>query len=103
LVKAHGRGENGWLLMKLHDQYASDADILKKDKSVVSRKTIDQVAKRSTNIYGQTKKSKEKGIIDAVPLKKVLPEKIKVTKSKKAGEKMNNTDITGLLKKGVKN
>src|SRR5690606_9323366 len=40
LVKAHGRGENGWLLMKLDDKFASAADITKKEKSVVSGKTL---------------------------------------------------------------
>lgn len=53
LVKAHGRGENGWLLMKLEDRYASDKDITLKGKSVLSGKTLEQVAKTSTNIYGQ--------------------------------------------------
>ncbi|MFP5438996.1 MAG: DNA ligase D [Bacteroidia bacterium] len=53
LVKAHGRGENGWLLMKLEDKYASNKDIALKDKSVISGKTLEQVAKTSKNIYGQ--------------------------------------------------
>ncbi|NGM63403.1 hypothetical protein G5B30_15945 [Sphingobacterium sp. SGG-5] len=55
LVKAHGREENGWLLMKLKDKHASKVDITKKDKSVVSGKTIAQVAATSTNIYGSGK------------------------------------------------
>lgn len=46
LVKAYGRGDNGWLLMKLKDKYAEDSDILLKDKSVVSRKTIAQMEKK---------------------------------------------------------
>ncbi len=53
LVKAHGRGENGWLLMKLEDKYATTDDVTKKDKSVVSGKNLDQVAATSTNIYGE--------------------------------------------------
>src|ERR1700743_1981850 len=40
LVKTHGMGENGWLLIKHNDEFASDKDITKKDKSVVSGKTI---------------------------------------------------------------
>jgi bifunctional non-homologous end joining protein LigD len=43
LVKAPGRGENSWLLMKLEDKYASSEDILLKDKSVISRKTVEQL------------------------------------------------------------
>jgi len=57
LVRAHGRGENGWLLMKLEDKYASTADITKKETSVISGQTLDQVAATSTNIYGKKKNS----------------------------------------------
>jgi len=45
LVKS-GFGEaNAWLLMKIEDKYASADDITAKDKSVISRKTIEQVEK----------------------------------------------------------
>jgi bifunctional non-homologous end joining protein LigD len=44
LVKTPGRGENHWLLIKHRDQYASESDISKKDKSVVSGKTIEKMA-----------------------------------------------------------
>ncbi|MGY4383413.1 bifunctional non-homologous end joining protein LigD [Pedobacter sp. UYP24] len=40
LVKTHGMGENGWLLIKHKDDFAAIADITKKDKSVISGKTI---------------------------------------------------------------
>jgi bifunctional non-homologous end joining protein LigD len=46
LVKAPGRGENSWLLMKINDKYASAEDILLKDKSVVSKKTVEQLKTR---------------------------------------------------------
>ena len=52
LIKAHGRGENAWLLFKLKDKYASADDITLKDKSVVSKKTLAQVEKTTTNFYG---------------------------------------------------
>lgn len=52
LVKVHGRGENGWLLMKMKDKFASKDDIILKDKSVISKKTIEQVEKTSKNFYG---------------------------------------------------
>lgn len=45
LVKTKGMGENAWLLIKHNDKYASADDITKKDKSVVSKKTIEQVNK----------------------------------------------------------
>lgn len=44
LVKTEGRGENAWLLTKQKDRYGSSADITKQDKSVISRKTIEQMA-----------------------------------------------------------
>ncbi|MEO6167690.1 MAG: DNA ligase D, partial [Chitinophagales bacterium] len=52
LVKTHGRGENSWLLFKVKDKYISKEDITLKDKSVISKKTLAQVEKTSTNFYG---------------------------------------------------
>lgn len=51
LVKTKGMGDNAWLLIKHNDQYAKDTDITIRDKSVLSKKTLDQIAKTSTNIY----------------------------------------------------
>lgn len=56
LVKTHGMGENGWLLIKHKDDFASSADITKKDRSVISGKTIEVIAKTSDTIYGKNKK-----------------------------------------------
>jgi bifunctional non-homologous end joining protein LigD len=52
LVKTHGRGENAWLLFKVKDKYVSKEDITLKDKSVISKKTLEQVEKTTTNFYG---------------------------------------------------
>lgn len=54
LVKLKSGEENAWLLIKHKDKYAKDIDVTKKDKSVVSGKTIERVAKASGNIYGKT-------------------------------------------------
>src|SRR6195952_3377220 len=51
LVKTHGMGENGWLLIKHNDAYASVNDITKKDKSVLSGKTIEKMEKTSEKIW----------------------------------------------------
>jgi len=56
LIKAHGRGENGWLLMKLDDKYASTTDITAKDKSVISGKTIARLEENPDRVYGKGKK-----------------------------------------------
>lgn len=59
LVKAYGRGENGWLLMKLDDKYATTKDITLKDKSVLSKKTIAQMEKSPDKVYGKNIVKKE--------------------------------------------
>jgi len=67
LIKTHGRGENSWLLFKVKDIYVSKEDITLKDKSVISKKTLAQIEKTSTNFYGAkrvkettSKRAKEK-------------------------------------------
>jgi bifunctional non-homologous end joining protein LigD len=51
LVKAPARGENAWLLMKLKDNHASDTDITLKEKSVLSKKTLAEVEKTTSNYW----------------------------------------------------
>jgi bifunctional non-homologous end joining protein LigD len=46
LIKMHGADkENMWLLIKKKDAFASDVDVLKKKKSVISGKTVINVGK----------------------------------------------------------
>ncbi len=50
LVKIrNGKQENAWLLIKKEDKYASEADITLKDKSVISKLTLDALAKKYDN------------------------------------------------------
>jgi bifunctional non-homologous end joining protein LigD len=86
LVKAHGREENSWLLMKVKDKYASTADITKKERSAVSGKTLKQIEATSTNIWQSNK---------AVAISKERQSHPK----KAAGL---SSEIKGLLKKGIK-
>jgi bifunctional non-homologous end joining protein LigD len=44
LVKAPQRGSTSWLLTKVNDRYATSKDISEKDRSVVSTKTIEELA-----------------------------------------------------------
>jgi bifunctional non-homologous end joining protein LigD len=44
-IKNNGKGDNAWLLIKHRDEFAAGTDITKKDKSVVSGKTIAQMGK----------------------------------------------------------
>ncbi len=78
LVRTQGRGENGWLLMKLKDRYASTADITAKDKSVISKKTIEQMSKSPDKVYGQKAADKTSVV------------------------KKNNPDIKSLIRTGKK-
>ncbi|HEY0667014.1 MAG TPA: DNA ligase D [Sphingobacteriaceae bacterium] len=88
LVKASGRGENAWLLMKLDDKYASKDDITKKDKSVKTGKTIEKVAKTSTHIWNSNRADK--------------PGKTKVEKPEQEAEASIDQDISLILKKAPK-
>jgi bifunctional non-homologous end joining protein LigD len=50
IVKMKGAKENNsWLLIKKNDEYASDADILKKDKSVKSNLTIEKLKNKNAD------------------------------------------------------
>jgi bifunctional non-homologous end joining protein LigD len=44
LVRTRGRGENSWLLIKHRDKYATEKPVTDKNKSVVSNKTLEQIA-----------------------------------------------------------
>lgn len=58
LVKTQGIGENGWLLIKHKDKYATVADITKKDRSVLSGKTLEAVAKTGDIIWNSNRAEK---------------------------------------------
>lgn len=46
-IKNNSKGDNAWLLIKHRDVWASQTDITKKDKSVISGLTISQMAKNT--------------------------------------------------------
>jgi bifunctional non-homologous end joining protein LigD len=87
LVKSSYQGENSWLLMKIKDKYAKATDITKKEKSVLSGKTIKQIAKDPGNVWqsnNQVKKTKDTAPVKekAVSLKKKAPAKTLMRKQK---------------------
>ena len=47
LIKLKGKQENAWLLMKKNDKYATDADILQKNKSVLSKRALEELEEKS--------------------------------------------------------
>ncbi len=50
LVKTKGMGENAWLLIKHKDKYTSETDITRKDKSVISGKTMEKIADKPESV-----------------------------------------------------
>ena len=44
LVRTKGRGDNSWLLIKHRDRYASAQPVTDKDKSVLTKKNLEQIA-----------------------------------------------------------
>lgn len=44
LVKMKGKGDNSWLLIKKNDGEASETDITKKDRSVKTNRTMEEIA-----------------------------------------------------------
>ena len=55
LVQMKGQKRNNWMLIKANDEYASKEDILKKDKSVISNRTLEEIAQRQ-NKFDRKKK-----------------------------------------------
>lgn len=107
LVKAYGRGGNEWLLMKLEDQYATSKDVIAKDKSVLSGKTIAEMEESPDKVYGQpvVKKnsiSKNKGKKSRNAAEIISNQLEEVPKKKTAETQKQAYNITDLLKKSPK-
>ena len=56
LVRTKGRGDNAWLLIKHRDKYASEEPVTDKDRSVLSKKTLEQIAKNPQSAIWQSNK-----------------------------------------------
>jgi len=94
LVKTHGMGENGWLLIKHKDEYASTKDITKEDKSVLSGKTIEKMEKTSDKVWKEGKEQELK------TEKKSLKQKVK-KETTTVGNDLA-VDVKSILKKAPK-
>ncbi|WP_293942495.1 MULTISPECIES: DNA ligase D [unclassified Sphingobacterium] len=103
LVKAYGRGDNGWLLMKLEDSYASDKDITKKDKSVISGKTIAQMEKSPDKVYGENIIKKDTTLKDQHSATKKAAEIINDQLEKQPEQKSRTAKGAGKLLKKLSN
>jgi bifunctional non-homologous end joining protein LigD len=80
LVKLKNSEDNAWLLIKHKDKFAKETDITKKDKSVISGKTLEKIAKTSKTTWDSS--SKKKSLIKK-PSKTLAQKKNQVTEGKK--------------------
>lgn len=99
LVKTGRMGENSWLLFKVKDKYASPDDITLKDKSVISRKTLAQVEKTTTNFYG-SKRVKEAAVKSKKEVALNKRKDVKAASAKNKAEKIK-ASRAGLTKKKI--
>jgi len=100
LVRMKTKEDNAWLLIKHRDEYAGKEDITLKDKSVISRKTVEQVAKADADA------ADEEDAPDEEPHKK--PAKTVKAKVKQLADPDKNintkqeTDVRAILEKASK-
>lgn len=93
LVKLKNAEQNAWLLIKHRDKYTSEDDITKKDKSVISKKTIDQMSKNPSKVYGKATTKASSPVKKATvktPAKKVVAKK---ATAKKVAAKKNKISV----------
>ncbi|TDE13900.1 DNA ligase D [Dyadobacter psychrotolerans] len=98
LVRTKGMEDNAWLLIKHKDKHASDSDITKKDKSVKSNKTLEDVKANPEDVYGRN-------IIQPGSTLKDKPANTKDEAKQKISEQIENdenSEIPEPAKKDVK-
>ena len=76
LVRMKGRGENTWLLIKKNDDEASTADVTKKDRSVKTKRTLNQIAnetggKKKKTSSARPGKPRKPELLDEQPARSV--------------------------------
>lgn len=101
LVKTQGMGENGWLLIKHKDEFAAATDITKKDKSVVSGKTIAAMEKTSEKVWQHGHEEDLKPSAKKTH-KKTEPAAEPEVRDEPRQDDAKNVNITQLLKKTPK-
>jgi bifunctional non-homologous end joining protein LigD len=101
LVKTHGMGENGWLLIKHNDQFASAKDITKKDKSILSGKSIENMEKTSEKVW-QHGHEEDLEKPEKTSKKKALNEPAEKLENEVDTNDTEDFDVQALLKKAPK-
>lgn len=88
----NGKQENAWLLIKKDDKYASDADVLQKNKSVISRMTLESLEKKQARQKAPAKTEKKKPSVKEIPEKLGKPKFIAPMLAAVADEPFDNDD-----------
>lgn len=70
LVKTKGMEENAWLLIKHRDKYASEDDITEKDRSAVSRRTLQGIEKDGDAVWESNREEKKSPDTDVAAILK---------------------------------
>jgi bifunctional non-homologous end joining protein LigD len=125
LVHTRGRGENSWLIIKHRDQYATTADITAQNKSLVSKKTIEQMSKdknakqwisnnaeNTSSLGKKTNQPKHSGlrkldqeqkkVLSKSSKKKTTVGSLGKNTAQDQGESLKGSDLQKLIKTGVK-
>ncbi len=92
LVRTAGRGDNSWLLIKHRDKFATENDITSMDKSVVSGKTLEQVADDSTSREWKSNRTAKSTRRAAATALKKSPSRSRKTISRKANDASDKAD-----------
>ena len=101
LVKTHGMGENGWLLIKHKDEFSSATDITEKDKSVLSGKTIEKMEKSSEKVWQHGEEESVKDASGSVKKKALQETNVDLAEAVHT-ENAEEFDTPGLLKNAPK-
>lgn len=102
LVKTHGMGENGWLLIKHKDEFASTKDITRLDQSVISGKTIEKMEKTSEKVWQHGREENLEPAPKKSSKKALKKEQIEEPEDSPVEEQSTDVNLDMLLKKASK-
>src|SRR5205823_14468775 len=91
LIKTHNAEENAWLLIKAQDEYATNKDILLKDHSVLSGRSMKEIEKQAVKKH-EVWFSKPKSLnIEDIP-KGTMPHHVKPMLANTSTEPFDNKE-----------
>ncbi|MGN7885923.1 DNA ligase D [Dyadobacter endophyticus] len=103
LVKTKGMEENAWLLIKHRDKFASEDDITQKDRSAVTRRTLQGIEKDGDAVWESNHEEKKSAETKGSAKSKAPKTEAKDPAEEAAAEKKSpDFDVAAILKKGKK-